>query len=369
MSNPLEALMMPVDDDERMRALARSLRGRQVAADFFSGSTIPELQKMAQGEQQYIQDVAERQGGLREALQRRKQDQAQHDAYIGIQRDNLQQRKDEAKEYNALRLSLAARDGNGAAPRYSMTPKTYELADGTESTVFLSTNGPPIDSTTQRPVDLSGARMVTPMTEAQTSARLEKLGTRNAVLQPLVYGLMELDELLKPYAAAGVEVEDVPGMGWLEKGTGITGGLVRGVNDLFEEGSPQGDVFSAVQAVMNYIAVNRAGLAQTLPEVVRIEKELGKDWYSDPEVFPKGLQRLKSALQNSANNIRATTPNKVLNMYRANLQEGDLDLTNVSFPEINFGGEAKETSSGLTEAEQRRKEELLARKRARENVP
>lgn len=84
----IEALMRPVPDEERLKALARSLRGRKNAADFFAGSTVPGLQKMAQGEQGYVQDVAERQGVLREAMERRNLDKAQHEA-------ELSQRKQE----------------------------------------------------------------------------------------------------------------------------------------------------------------------------------------------------------------------------------------------------------------------------------
>lgn len=74
--NSLDGLLMPMED-EQMKALAASLRGRQTAADFFSASSIPNLQKMAQSEQQYIKDVGARQGVLRESLDRRKQDEEQ----------------------------------------------------------------------------------------------------------------------------------------------------------------------------------------------------------------------------------------------------------------------------------------------------
>lgn len=131
--DPLEALLMP-QEDEQMRALANSLRGRQVAADFFAGSTIPGIQRMAQAEQKYIQDTATRQGVLRNALESRKQDESQSKRYEQLQRDmqtareadnekDRQLRRDLADQSNALRETLAAMKGSKGEGGYK-EPRT-----------------------------------------------------------------------------------------------------------------------------------------------------------------------------------------------------------------------------------------------------
>jgi len=126
--NPLQALMMPVSDDEQMKALAQSLRGRQTAADFFSASSIPNLQKMAQSEQEYIQNVGNRQGVLREAMERRKQDQAQHDAQMAFRYEDLKQRGMDREATNALRMTLAQMRGENTTGIEPLKPgaKTQE---------------------------------------------------------------------------------------------------------------------------------------------------------------------------------------------------------------------------------------------------
>ena len=112
----LQALMMPVAEDEQMKALARSLRGRQTAADFFSASSIPNLQKMAQSEQQYIQEVGQRQGVLREALERRKQDAKRHEEMMDYREEELDWRKADSQQKNALSLALATLAGSNQKP-------------------------------------------------------------------------------------------------------------------------------------------------------------------------------------------------------------------------------------------------------------
>lgn len=123
--DPIQALMMPVSDEDQMQALARSLRGRQTAADFFSASSIPNLQKMAQSEQEYIKDVGARQGVLREALERRKQDQKQHEDAMAYRNESLAQSAADRQEAMALRLAIAQMRGGGSGAGFDQ-PRTQK---------------------------------------------------------------------------------------------------------------------------------------------------------------------------------------------------------------------------------------------------
>ena len=114
-----------VTDDQRLQALADSLRGRRQAADVFAMSTISPLAKAAQGEQRRVQATAEGIGALRRArmqeadrtareyaIQQRREEEAarSREATAGIQtaREAEAQRERDFKE-RMKRLELGAK--------------------------------------------------------------------------------------------------------------------------------------------------------------------------------------------------------------------------------------------------------------------
>ena len=79
--DPIAAMLgLGTENEQDLKALAESLRGRQKAADFFALSTVPQIAKGAQGEQSSILEGATRGGlhrqrGLQRALQQSMQDE------------------------------------------------------------------------------------------------------------------------------------------------------------------------------------------------------------------------------------------------------------------------------------------------------
>ena len=350
MAGPLDALMMPMGDEEKMRALAQSLRGRHNAADFFSASTIPAIQQMAQSEQKYIQGAAEQQGRLTEALERRRQDQSQHKEYMDYRRvegeEDRELRREEGRENRALRETLQAMKGTGG---FSATPRSFKLPNGDKVTVLTDKEGNAIELGTRLPVDLTGATPFKEMGEATRANQLVKLGTRTQGLNSLVTAVDELDNVLAPYADAGEDVEDVPGMGVLEKAPIGIGAVTRFIEDSATRlagGEPEaGANFAAIENVMSTIIRNQAGLSQTKAEIDRVLKTSGKDVFSDPTVFMEFYPRLKVTIAEDLANIRNTTPSEILDEYRGNLPAGDRDVTAWKFRDVTFDGKKKEAAA------------------------
>lgn len=310
--NPLEALMMP-QDDERLRALAESLRGRQVAADFFSGSSLPNLQRMAQAEQKYIQDTAERQGVLREALEKRKQ---RSDEFRQRQ-ELLERQQDELGQYREA--LLASRTGEGFDPSAPGTTKNigrFVDTEGNERIIGFR-EGVPVDLSTQQPItaeEMQVLRPQTPLSEAAEVQAFEDLGKRTKDINTLVSQIEALDTRLEPYAEAGTPISKVPGFGFFEK-MPVVGGPARAFQDLISSEGAQGKNFAAMKSVMNTIARLRAGLAQTGIELENIRAESGMDALSDPRVFASYYDRLKDSLEADLADIEATTSPRLLKEY------------------------------------------------------
>ncbi len=101
MADPIAAMLgLEIDDEEKTRALADSLRGRKRAADFFSVSTINPIAKGAQAEAGDVMASAEEVGGLRKALAERE---------ATAERDRLKQAFD--AEQQRKRLEATAEQG------------------------------------------------------------------------------------------------------------------------------------------------------------------------------------------------------------------------------------------------------------------
>lgn len=130
--NPMEALMLPISDEDKMRMMAESLRGRKNAADFFALSSIKSIADNAKAEQQYVSDVATRQGVLKEALERRKQEQKQFEDQKAFMREQSDLNR---KNY----LLQAAMRGPSAYPQVNIDPaaeKYYEARGKADSDAF-----------------------------------------------------------------------------------------------------------------------------------------------------------------------------------------------------------------------------------------
>ena len=115
----LETLMgLGVTDDDRMRALADSLRGRRQAADVFSMSTIQPLSQAARGEQAQIQATAEGIGALRRARQQEADRTARETAaQAAREAEAVREREFEASESaldRANRLKIAQQRARNA---------------------------------------------------------------------------------------------------------------------------------------------------------------------------------------------------------------------------------------------------------------
>ena len=75
----IDSFMSPPQDDEEQQALADSLRGRSRAANFFALSSVEDIAKAAQNEQEAIQMGAKTSGVLKRAMADRQQQKEQRE--------------------------------------------------------------------------------------------------------------------------------------------------------------------------------------------------------------------------------------------------------------------------------------------------
>jgi hypothetical protein len=125
--NEIDALLgMGISEEEQLRMLANSLRGKQEAADFFALSTVPNIQKGAAAKQDAILGSAKEAGGLRRSLQDRKSREEEARQNREAQEEIARQNREAADARSRASIDaanaraearLAASDPNRVKPR------------------------------------------------------------------------------------------------------------------------------------------------------------------------------------------------------------------------------------------------------------
>lgn len=275
MSDQYEMLMgLGLDDDEKIKVLADSLRGKQRAADFFALSTVPTINSAANQRVEDLQSNAERVGVLKNALADRQSREQQQE----LDRQNRLEESDRGYGSGRLKYVQPMRD-----------------ADGNVRMVGYI-NGKPVDVTPE-------GYTPKPMTESQSGSLMERADARLAPTLKLTGAVEELDDLLEDYA--GGDPRKVPGLTFSEK-LPIVGGAVRLGKDVFSGTGESGNMNSAVRGVINTIIRNQAGLTQTITELKNVREQTGMDPMTDPQVFLLNLPRIKTALENDLQRMRKT---------------------------------------------------------------
>lgn len=135
MADPIAALLgLEIDDEEKTRALADTLRGRKRAADFFSLSTVDPIARGAQAEAGDVLASAKTAGSLRQTMANREQQQRLQDERLEAARQAAtlaDQRSEAAKvaaEDRARARLIEDREYETGQKRYGElgeTPETW----------------------------------------------------------------------------------------------------------------------------------------------------------------------------------------------------------------------------------------------------
>lgn len=286
--NEIDALMgLDVSDEERLRMLADSLRGKKRAADFFSLSTVPTINEAASAQQKGIASSADAAGVLKNALENRR----------------LQESEGKLNRQNALLRSAMGGRGRGGK-QYSYV---QSMLDENGNTVLMGLNA---DTGKMEPVRGAEGYKPDPLTSSQMGSLLERADQRLAPTYELVGAVEELDNLLEEHA--GGDPRSVPGLTFGEKIPGI-GGVLRLSRDVYTGKGEAGAIYSAARGVINTIIRNQAGLTQTRRELANVSEQTGMDALSDPQVFLANLDRIKTALEKDLQRIRKTMSPEVAN--------------------------------------------------------
>ena len=277
--NEFDALLgMGITDEEQLKALSESLRGKKRAADFFAVTQIPQIQKAAQAEQKAILGSAEQAGVLKRALDERRLKESEGE---------------KNRESALLRTAMMAQSrdgGSGGASRY-MHVDTVRLPDGRRVKAGLN------PKTNQYEVmpgqDDFG---IDPLTEGQIGSLMERSYARLKPTLELTGAVDNLVSVLKPFSGEDSNPRKIPGLGPVEKAP-VIGDVARFAQDVATGTGEQGKVYSAVRKVMNTIIRNQAGLTQTKQELTNVTRETGMDALSDPQVFVANLDTIMDALE------------------------------------------------------------------------
>lgn len=285
------AMMMGLDltDEERMRMLADSLRGKQEAADFFALSTVPNISGAATARGEELKDTAERVGVLKNALADR-------------------QSREEQDELNRQNRLQAADRGFGSGRLKYVQP--MRDADGNLRMIGYR-NGEPVDVTPE-------GMTPKPLTESNMGSLLERADKRMAPTLELTNAVEELDNLLENHA--GGDPRSIPGLTFREKLPGI-GGVFRLTRDAYTGKGEAGMIYSATRGVINTIIRNQAGLTQTNRELQNVREQTGMDALSDPQVFLANLDRIKTALEKDLMRMRTSMSPAVVDQIESEYAE------------------------------------------------
>ena len=285
--NEMDALLgLGITDEEELRAMSDALRGRKNAADFFSISTVPNIQRAAEGEQAAVYNAAKQAGLLRS----RELDR--------------QQRDREAM----LRAASGGRDSNPTL-KYFQSYRDKETGEVHKIGVY---DNQLFDFTTGKPINDLSMFDPDPMAEGEWNRSLEGLDNRLDNAITMMNTIEAIDDMLEPYHRKGYRADQIPGLGWFEKAPYI-GGVFRATQDVLSGSDEQGANYSRIRSLINQINVSRAGLTQTKTELGNIQAELGTDLYADPRVFVENLERIKKAIERGLKRDRALLAPSVRN--------------------------------------------------------
>jgi len=290
--NEYELLMgLDLSDEEKLRMMAESLRGKQQAADFFALSSIPEISESANARRDQLYETATRGGILKNALA----DRESREQEGALNRANMLQR------------ALAGGRSRGG--------KQYSYVQS-----MLGPDGQPVlmglnaDTGEMEPVAGSEGYKPDPLTSSQMGGLLERADKRLAPTLELTQSVEQLDNLLENHA--GGDPRSVPGLTFAEKAPGI-GGVFRLTRDVWTGKGEAGLIYSAVRGVINTIIRNQAGLTQTNRELANVREQTGMDALSDPQVFLENLDRIKDALEIDLQRIRNTMAPEVVDQIES----------------------------------------------------
>lgn len=284
-------------------------------------------------------------------------------AMLNAQGDDARAERQITQQAENARLSREAADARltrtlaarASAPSAANTPKRsnsqpvqYQLKDGSKVWGTM-VDGQPVDATTGQPISLEGASRVMEKTEYQRDKDLEKFGARTEKARTLAERVENLDTILQPYVEQGLKPDQIPGIGALEKTEGVVGNVARFASDLTADGAPAGEVNSAVRGVMNIITRNQAGMSQTIAEIERLTGESATKLLNDPQTFLEYYDRLKDSIAADLRHVAQTTPPEAVEAYKANLAEGEFDVSNPQFRRFEFGGQKPPTQKALSD--------------------
>lgn len=346
------AMMMGLDltDEERMRLMADSLRGKQQAADFFSLSTVPTISTAANQRVEDLQENAKQVGVLKKALEERQSREEQS----------------ELDRQNRLQVSNSyGRGGRRGGKQYSYV-QPMRGPDG--ETVLMGLNA---DTGEMEPVRGADDYKPKPLTSSQAGSLMERAYARMDPTLELVGAVEELDDLLEEHA--GGNPRKVPGLTFTDK-LPVIGGLSRLTKDVFSGEGEAGDIYSAVRGVMNTIIRNQAGLTQTITELKNVREQTGMDPMNDPQVFFKNLPRIKAALERDLVRQRNTMAPEVVDQIESEYEaigeqspfghvfrrhsweqpKGSTDFAGALFDKVMPEEQATKPISEMTEEEIRR---------------
>lgn len=108
---------------------------------------------------------------------------------------------------------------------------------------------------------------------------------------------------------------DIPGIGYLEGGSGTLSSVVRGVKDLFDSEDGASKVYAQWTGVIAPLIREQAGLAQTQTELQRVEKTFGSDWLTDEDVFREQYPKVMQALSDDLDTMDRTYSKQTKDFY------------------------------------------------------
>lgn len=282
-------LGLGVEDDQKTRMLADSLRGRKDAADRFALSTIGNIAGGAQSEQKAVQMGAQQAGGLRKARQTREQQAEQARLNRALQREEgrlgRESRERIAQEglTNAMEIARLKNEGD-VNTTLDTRARQVESDLKSYSREFQKTNIPRVEESV-RAVD----------------SLLDRL----------------------PRNKAG-ELVDLPGVGGFQNLTNWVGGGLAAGQDLItpdrkgtdgESAPSAAQIRSARQEVYNQLIKLQSGAAVTLPEMLRNAIALGSEMWSSDKAFLESWPRIKEGIAQTRLNYERGYGPEVVDIY------------------------------------------------------
>jgi hypothetical protein len=151
------------------------------------------------------------------------------------------------------------------------------------------------------------------LTAGQLQTGLKEYRKQIQPIQNIVANVANLNNMLTGLPDAN---EDIPGIGYIEGGTGNIASLARAIGG--EEGQ---NIHAAWTGTIAPLIRKQAGLAQTRTELERVEQAYGANWMSNEETFRTQYPLIMEAMKRDLKDIEGTTMPAVGQYYKDTMEK------------------------------------------------